>query len=104
MGFPDVSWGFSLAARHPQLWLDLTNVPGSLELMDNSADLLETFLAGLDRHRDRCLMGTDYPAGMGTLDEILAQFRSLGIDEGLLEHVMLASTKAFFDEYGRPRP
>jgi hypothetical protein len=48
-------------------------------------------------------MGTDYPAGMGNLDEILTQFRSVGIDDSLLEHVMVKSTAAFFDRYGRDR-
>ena len=104
VGFPDLEWGFSLADRHPQVWLDLTNVPGSFAWMDTSEQLLATFHEGLARHRDRCLMGTDYPAGMGNLTEILAQFHSVGIKEELLEHVMVKSTAAFFDLFGRPRP
>jgi hypothetical protein len=40
---------------------------------------------------------------MGNLDEILAHFHSVGIEESLLEHVMVTSTAAFFDRYGRPR-
>ena len=31
--FPDIDWAFGLADRFPQLWLDLTNVPGSLVAM-----------------------------------------------------------------------
>ncbi len=104
IGFPDIEWGFSLADRFPQVWLDLTNVPGSFAWMDTPDPLIEVFRNGLTRHRDRSLMGTDYPAGMGSLDEILAQFESIGLGESLLEHVMLVSTKAFLDRYGRPRP
>ncbi len=104
MGFPDVGWGFSLAERHPQVWLDLTNVPGSLQEMADPEELLEELRVGLSQHRDRCLMGTDYPAGMGNLDEILTQFASIGVSDDLLEHIMLNSTKSFFDAYGRPRP
>ena len=104
VGFPDLEWGFSLADRYPQVWLDLTNVPGSVALMDSPEELLVTFRRGLAQHRDRCLMGTDYPTGMGNLGEILGQFHSIGIDEDLLEHVMMKSTAAFFDQYGRPRP
>lgn len=104
MGFPDVGWGFELAARHPHVWLDLTNVPGSFDRIDSPDQLLEEFREGLSHNRNRALMGTDYPAGMGDLDEILTQFHSIGIDDNLLEHVMLISTKAFFDEFGRPRP
>jgi predicted TIM-barrel fold metal-dependent hydrolase len=103
MGFPDLDWGFALADEFPQVWLDLTNVPGSFAWMDSPEELVATFRESLDRHRDRCLMGTDYPAGMGNLDEILTQFRSVGIDDSLLEHVMVKSTAAFFDRYGRDR-
>jgi len=102
MGFPDLEWGFTLAERFPQVWLDLTNVPGSFSLVGNPKELLADFHDGLARYKDRALMGTDYPAGMGGLDQILAQFESIGIDESLLEHVMLRSSKAFFDRYGRP--
>ncbi len=104
VGFPDLEWGFSLAERYPQTWLDLTNVPGSFALMNGSDELLATFRRGLADYRDRCLMGTDYPAGMGNLDEILGQFGSVGIDDELLECVMVKSTAAFFDLFGRPRP
>lgn len=103
MGFPDLDWGFSLAEKFPQVWLDLTNVPGSFSWMDTSDELMESFRAGLSKHRDRSLMGTDYPAGTGNLQEILAQFTSTGIEESLLEHIMVTSTKAYFDRYGRPR-
>jgi len=104
MGFPDLDWGFALAERFPQVWLDLTNVPGSFAWTESPDNLVVAFLQGLDRYRDRCLMGTDYPAGMGSLDEILQQFRSLEIDAALLEHVMVNSTAAFFGRYGRDRP
>lgn len=104
MGFPDLDWGFALAQEFPQVWLDLTNVPGSFAWMESPDELVISFRKGLDRYRDRCLMGTDYPAGMGSLDEILTQFRSVGIDDVLLEHVMVTSTAAFFDRYGRDRP
>jgi uncharacterized protein len=103
MGFPDLDWGFYLAERFPQVWLDLTNVPGSFSWMETPDEVLLSFREGLSKHRDRALMGTDYPAGMGNLQEILTQFASIGIDESLLEHIMVKSTKAFFDRFGRPR-
>ena len=103
LGFPDLEWGFGLADRFQQVWLDLTNVPGSFEWMGVSDDLVAVLHQGMARHRGRVLMGTDYPAGMGNLEEILNQFHSVGIDDGLLEDVMLRSTAAFFDQFGRPR-
>jgi len=101
MGFPDLKWGFALAERFPQVWLDLTNVPGSLALMNRPDKLLVEFRDGLAKYRDRTLMGTDYPAGTGNLEEIVAQFESIGVDEGLLEDIMMRSTKSFFDRYGK---
>ena len=87
-GFVDFKAGFVY---------NLTNVPGSFELMNDPEKLLDEFRTGMARHRDRFLMGTDYPAGMGNLNEILSQFDSLGIEGSLLDHVMMNSTKAFFD-------
>lgn len=104
VGFPDLEWGFSLADRFPQVWLDLTNIPGSFDWMNSPPALVEMFRDALERHRDRALMGTDYPAGMGSLDEILTQFHSIDLDEGLLEHVMMTAPKRYFDRFGRPRP
>lgn len=105
VGFPDLEWGFSLADRFPQIWLDLTNVPGSFSWMGREEEeLIATLHAGVARHRDRVLVGTDYPAGMGNLELILSQFERVGIDASLLEHVMVRSTAAFFDRFGRPRP
>lgn len=101
--FPDLDWAFSLADRFPQVWLDLTNIPGSLQLRDAPEDLTRAFTEGLATHRDRSLMGTDYPAGMGNLQEILEQFHSVGIDNQLLEHVMLITTRKYLDQFGRPR-
>jgi uncharacterized protein len=106
LGFPDLGWAFGLAERFPQVWLDLTNVPGSFEWMrsDNDDELRQILLEGVDRYRDRVLMGTDYPAGMGDLDQILTQYRSVGFSERQLEYMMVDTTKAFFDRFGRPRP
>lgn len=104
VGFPDLEWGFSLAERFPQVWLDLTNVPGSLAWMNASEQQIQLFRDRLSRNRDRALMGTDYPAGMGNLDEILGQFSSIDVDGDVLEHVMAVSTARYFDLYGRPAP
>ncbi len=106
LGFPDLAWAFELADRFPQLWLDLTNVPGSFEWMGFGADddLRRLLIEGVDRHAGRVLMGTDYPVGMGNLDEILRQYQAIGLSESQLENIMVTTTKAFFDRYGRDRP
>jgi predicted TIM-barrel fold metal-dependent hydrolase len=106
LGFPDLAWAFELADRFPQIWLDLTNVPGSFAWMGYEADdaLLQTFFEGVQRHSSRLLMGTDYPVGMGNLAEILRQYRSVGLSDSQVENIMVTTTKAFFDQYGRDRP
>ena len=105
IGFPDLEWGFGLADRFPQVYLDLTNVPGSVMFDPEGWErALATFRRGVSRHRDRVLMGTDYPAGMGSLEQIFAQLEAAELGADLLEHVMLVSTRGFFDRFGRPRP
>jgi predicted TIM-barrel fold metal-dependent hydrolase len=104
IGFPDLEWGFGLADRFPNVWLDLTNVPGSFAWAGHeSDDLRQTLFDGVARHLDRVLMGTDYPAGMGSLAQILDQYENVGFRADHLEHVMVTSTRTFFDTYGRPR-
>jgi predicted TIM-barrel fold metal-dependent hydrolase len=106
LGFPDLTWAFRLADRFPQVWLDLTNVPGSFAWTghDSDDDLLQTLFDGVERHSGRVLMGTDYPVGMGNLEEILRQYRSVGLTDSQLENIMVTTTRAFFDRYGRDRP
>lgn len=105
IGFPDLEWGFGLADRFPQVYLDLTNVPGSVMFDPEGWErALAMFRRGVSRHRDRVLMGTDYPAGMGSLEQIFAQLEAAELGADLLEHVMLVSTRGFFDRFGRPRP
>jgi len=106
LGFPDLGWAFGLAERFPQVWLDLTNVPGSFAWMGLEADddLKQELFEGVDRFPDRVLMGTDYPAGVGNLSQILAQYETIGFTDAQLERMMVATTKSFFDRFGRPRP
>ena len=74
--FPRLEWAAEMARRHPNVWLDTTNVFGSIELASSpeSRAHLERQLHELfDAAPDRIFFGTDYPAGMGTLDELHAQ-------------------------------
>jgi uncharacterized protein len=73
--FPRMEWAADMARRHPQVWLDTTNVFGSIELAPESArgGLLEQVQDLFDAAPDRVFFGTDYPAAMGTLDELHAQ-------------------------------
>jgi hypothetical protein len=65
-----------MARRHPQVWLDTTNVFGSIALAreaEQRARLERDLAAAFDAAPDRIFFGTDYPAAMGTLPELHTQ-------------------------------
>lgn len=71
--FPRLDWAAEMARRHPQVWLDTTNVFGSIERAPagEARERLEQGVAGLfEAAPDRIFFGTDYPAAMGPLDEL----------------------------------
>ena len=68
-----------MARRHPQVWLDTTNVFASIALAPagESRAGLEREVEGLfEAAPDRIFFGTDYPAAMGSLAELHAQVES----------------------------
>ena len=74
--FPRLEWATEMARRHPQVWLDTTNVFGSIALArsaDERAHLERQLAAAFEAAPDRIFFGTDYPAAMGTLEELHGQ-------------------------------
>ena len=73
--FPRLEWAAGMARRHPQVWLDTTNVFASIALAPAAAraDLARAADALFDAAPDRVFFGTDYPAAMGSLEELHAQ-------------------------------
>jgi predicted TIM-barrel fold metal-dependent hydrolase len=74
--FPRLEWASAMARRHPQVWLDTTNVFASMALVparDARERLEEKLRAAFAAAPDRIFFGTDYPAAMGTLEELHAQ-------------------------------
>lgn len=73
--FPRMEWAAKMARRHPHVWLDTTNVFGSIELAaaPARAGLLEKVHMLFDAAPDRIFFGTDYPAAMGALDDLHGQ-------------------------------
>jgi predicted TIM-barrel fold metal-dependent hydrolase len=73
--FPRMEWAAEMARVHPQVWLDTTNVFGSIELAPESArgGLMEKVDVLFDVAPDRVFFGTDYPAAMGSLGELHEQ-------------------------------
>lgn len=108
VGFPDLEWGFGLADRFPQVWLDLTNVAGSLLYFHEDAASREAgaelVRSALIRLEGRVMVGTDHPAGTGTIEEIFDQLATLEVPESAREALLVTTAARFLDRYGRPRP
>lgn len=87
--FPRFALAYRLMSRHPLLYLDMTNVPGTIVLYDRFAregwtapDELSTedrdHLDGLLREFGaRIMFGTDHPVGMGSPARIYADLEAL---------------------------
>jgi predicted TIM-barrel fold metal-dependent hydrolase len=74
--FPRLEWAATMARRHPQVWLDTTNVFASIALAPagEGRARLERAVDGLfEAAPDRIFFGTDYPAAMGSIAELHAQ-------------------------------
>jgi predicted TIM-barrel fold metal-dependent hydrolase len=74
--FPRLEWATEMARRHPQVWLDTTNVFGSIARVtsdEQRARLERDLAAAFEAAPDRIFFGTDYPAAMGTLGELHTQ-------------------------------
>ena len=73
--FPRMEWAAAMARRHPQVWLDTTNVFGSIGMAPEAARpaLLRKVEDLFDAAPERVFFGTDYPAAMGSLRELHEQ-------------------------------
>jgi predicted TIM-barrel fold metal-dependent hydrolase len=102
--------------RHGQLYLDMTNVPGTIGLYgvmpdavrDNAqvfgdvAQELEQFHAILSDFSGRVMFGTDHPAGMGSPDQVYRDFDSLDLAEVERSDLLRDTAECFLrDHCGR---
>jgi predicted TIM-barrel fold metal-dependent hydrolase len=96
--FPRMEWAAEMARVHPQVWLDTTNVFGSIELAPEPArgGLMKKVHALFDVAPDRVFFGTDYPAAMGSLGELHEQVARSPVTAACTEQ--LASNASRFTE------
>jgi predicted TIM-barrel fold metal-dependent hydrolase len=73
--FPRLEWAAGMARRHPQVWLDTTNVFGSIGMAppEAQAALLRKAEDLFAAAPERIFFGTDYPAAMGSLEQLHGQ-------------------------------
>jgi predicted TIM-barrel fold metal-dependent hydrolase len=97
--FPRLDWATEMARRHPQVWLDTTNVFGSIALAPaaHRAPLEEKLADAFETAPDRIFFGTDYPAAMGTLDELHSQVAESAVAGVRLEQ-LAANAERFVRE------
>jgi predicted TIM-barrel fold metal-dependent hydrolase len=92
MIFPHLERSFGLLDRYENAWLDATNVPGSFvyareKNIPISPSLLDTLIAGMERHRGRIMYGSDYPVSMGSLESVHRDMLALDLSDGTLRSV-----------------
>jgi uncharacterized protein len=97
--FPRMEWAAAMARRHPQVWLDTTNVFGSIEFAPPNAhaELLRKVEDLFDAAPERIFFGTDYPAGMGSLEQLHGQVAASPVTAERVE-AMAANASRFVSE------
>ncbi len=110
-GFPRIDWAFKLARKFPNVWLDTTNVFGSMAMIDKFGqqaaigsyqyeDLAKSIVSQLPDLADRTFFGTDHPAGIGDINQILTDLQNFGLDEKTKNQILLQTPKAFLNKFG----
>jgi predicted TIM-barrel fold metal-dependent hydrolase len=106
--FPDLPYAFSLLPRFGNVLLDLTNIPGMFLWKGDPLPFSisrpawgrEEFLSAIENHSGRIVFGSDHPAGMGTMEEIVLQVETLGLSEGTVEKILYGNAREFLDRAG----
>ena len=106
--FPDLPYAFSLLRRYGNILLDLTNVIGMLLWrngplpfgVSRSSWGKEQFAAALDANASRVLFGSDHPAGMGTMEDIVRQVETFGLEKETVERILYGNARTLIDRLG----
>jgi predicted TIM-barrel fold metal-dependent hydrolase len=80
--FPDLISAFEMARQFKGVYIDLTNVPGSIPYFQaefNGRNIKDVLLNGIREFPGRVFFGTDHPVGMGSVEEIFKQYRDLNL-------------------------
>jgi predicted TIM-barrel fold metal-dependent hydrolase len=111
--FPRFGLAHELMSGHPQLYLDMTNVisavrwyleapPGAWAEFYDERDALnegiEHFHRILEDFSDRVMFGTDHPAGMGSPEQIYADFDSFGFPPEVSGNLLGGTARRFLVE------
>lgn len=99
--FPRFKLAYELMGEFPQLYLDMTNVPGTLKLYRAVPEVAATqgdgdvvaresgyFEGLLEDFSARIMFGTDHPVGMGSPEQIYADLDSFHLEEKVREDLV----------------
>lgn len=100
MIFPRLDFAFKLLEHYPNLSLDATNVFGTIAMFKRMrSDVpgldIESAREGFERHRERIMFGTDHPAGMGTIDQILQDLDDFGLSDETRSEILCGTASRF---------
>ncbi len=106
--FPDLPYAFSLLDRFDNVHLDFTNVPGMFLWKKDPLPFgisrpawgKEELAAAIERHSDRIVFGSDHPAGMGTMEEIVRQVETLEVSEGAVRNILYGNARRLLGRMG----
>ena len=107
MAFPEHGTAFELMDDYPQLYLDATNVfamlrpeyAGMIEAHPKGYKLVDELIAGLEKHSDRIMFGSDHPVGMGGLPEIHQEFETFAVSEQVKQNLRQTTPVAFINRF-----
>ena len=101
--FPDLKEAFNMARDFPGVYLDLTNVPGSLTYLNVDSEeaihMTEMLRSGVREFSGRVFFGSDHPVGLGSLAEIYAQLKSLGLSKEDYSMLTMKSPVDFLERF-----
>ena len=104
MIFPKLNLAFALVEEFPNLYLDATNVFGTIALFrqmgPEAPELdLDGIREGMERHCRRIMFGTDHPAGMGSIGRILEDFHAFGLSPESERQILNATASRFLQQH-----
>lgn len=100
--FPDLISAFNMARDFSGVYLDLTNVPGSIPYFQsefNGFDLTKILLDGIREFPGRVLYGTDHPVGMGSVKVIYKQLNDMDLTDDEVSLLTIDAPLSFIDKF-----
>lgn len=101
--FPYFADAWRIMERYDNVWVEMTNVFGSLYdpryRLGEYAEEKRTLLEGLKMWSSRVMFGTDHPAGMGTLEEIYQTLDAIGLPETTREDLIGRTAERFIRRF-----